>query len=384
MGVTVKPKDLAAALVRVKPAVGGNYRGDVLTYMVRLEASDDELCVSADNGDMRISTLCGVGRTEDLDVCVPYTLLVRLAKVWKYDMTMSVDSDGRLAIEQRRTNTTFTTAGDVRTAHYQDKGKGKDVATVACPPVRRSPDAETWLCDGHVLRSMKLATPSAAGDVARPVLGQVHLDPSGYVVATDSYRCAIMAHDPTTLPPEHLGIPVGAIRAIPDMTGEVLVTYDHRTRYLELACDSGVTITTRTVDGDFPNWQGLVPRDGMAVVVVDVAHHQAMQAWKTGKAMANGSVNPTYFTWDPDEASFRYGVAIRDEFDYEGRLPGEDRHAKASKEVRVAFNPDYFLDSMAACGSGVIRIEIIDNLKPARLSDPDGNRSCLLMPVRIG
>lgn len=386
MGVTVRPKDLAVALARVKPAIG-HWTSQAVTTMVRLEVSDNELCVSADDGDMRISTLCEAGCTEDLDVCVPHTLLARLAKAWKFDMTMTVDPGGRLVIEQRRTDTTFTTADDVRTARYTTRGKAKDrgdIATVASPLPARSPDATAWLCGGEVLRSMRLAAPSACDDYARPVLAQVHLDPSGYVVATDSYCLAIMAHDPTVLlPPEHLGIPVRAVRAIPEQTFEVLVSYDHRSRYLELACDSGLTITTRTVDGDFPNWQGLVPRDGMAVTVVDVTHHQATQAWRATKAMANGNMTPTYFAWDPADTSFRFGVRVQDVFAYEGRLAGEDRHDKASKEVRAAFNPDYFLRSMEACGSKVVRIEIIDNLKPCRLSDPDGNRSCLIMPVRI-
>lgn len=383
MTVTVKPKDLAAALARVKPAVGSYYRGNGLTNMVRLEADGSELCVSADDGDKRISTLCEAGVTGTLDACVPHSLLSRIARVWKYDMSMCLDGDGRLTMEQHRTGTTFVSAGDARTEFFGDTAKAKDIAVVAGRGVVRPSHAETWHCSGDVVRSIKLVAPSACDDEARPVLGQVHLDPAGYVVATDSYRLAISTHEPTDLPAEVLGIPRSVAWAIPDGTGEMLVTYDHRSRYLELACDSGVTITTRTVEGDFPNWQGLVPRDGMAVTMVDVAHHQAIQAWKAAKAMANGTMQPTYFTWDPDESSFRYGVSVHDEFVFEGRLAGEDRHPKASKEVRAAFNPDYFLDSMAACGSGVIRIEIIDNLKPIRLSAPDGNHACLLMPVRI-
>lgn len=378
MTITVDHKELRAALARVKPATVG-LRG--FTSMVRLAGmSGNELCVSSDDGDMRISTICPVSRTTsegDFDVCLPFATMVKICDSWSAPLVMEELSDGRVSIERRQSETRFTTIQDVRTPTVE-KAEGPPVSL---PSRRRPVDPSTWMCPGPVLDSMRLAAVVAGTDDARPVLAQVHLDPAGHVVATDSYRLAYHPHEPTDLPNEHLGIPVPMVKAIPADTGEILVTYNIKERCVELACDSATTITGRTVDGEFPNWRGLAPKSKQCVTVVDTTLHQIQRAVRMCKPFSD--YTPMTWGWDPKAEVFRWGLYIPDTLDLSGELPGEDRReGRPSIEVRIGLNPTYLAEAAAITGSGVVRIGIIDNLKPLLLSDPDGRHNCLLMPVR--
>ncbi len=221
---------------------------------------------------------------------------------------------------------------------------------------------------------------AASRDDARPILTGVLLaaEAGGLrLVATDSYRLALRDLPGTSLLAEGKQVLVPA-RALGELT-RVLGAAPAVT--LRLGADhatfeaGNVRLTTRLIEGEFPNYRQLIPTAypnrlyvGKEAMIDAVRRVKllAREATPVRLALRADGVQLTAITQDVGQA--REDVDAK----YEGT------------EMTVAFNPDFLLEGIEATPGDEVVLETLDALKPATLKPTEGTDFLyLLMPVRV-
>lgn len=221
---------------------------------------------------------------------------------------------------------------------------------------------------------------AASRDDARPILTGVLLaaEAGGLrLVATDSYRLALRDLPGTSLLAEGKQVLVPA-RALGELT-RVLGASPNVT--LRLGADhatfeaGNVRLTTRLIEGEFPNYRQLIPSAypnrlfvGKEPMIDAVRRVKllAREATPVRLSLRADGVQLTAITQDVGQA--REDVDAK----YEGT------------EMTVAFNPDFLLEGIEATPGDEVVLETLDALKPATLKPTEGTDFLyLLMPVRV-
>ncbi len=235
---------------------------------------------------------------------------------------------------------------------------------------------------GGFAEALRQVVPAASRDDARPILTGVLLTTSGAglrLVATDSYRLAMRDLEGVSMLSEGQRVLVaakglGEVQRLLSGSGEIEVVLGEREVLFRVG---GTEITTRLIEGDFPNYQQLIPsgypnhlrvgRDALQAAVNRVRLvGQRSDAAPIRLAMSGEGLELSATAQDVGEAHESV------EAKYEGT------------DLTVAFNSQFLLDGIDAAASDEVVLESIDPLKPAVLRGADAKGFLyLLMPVRI-
>ncbi len=235
---------------------------------------------------------------------------------------------------------------------------------------------------GAVLsEALRQVVPAASRDDARPILTGVlfESDPNGLrLVATDSYRLAVR-----DLPGEHLLeegrrvlVPAKALAELLRVLGTNDVTVILGTREAQFVAGS-TRVTTRLIEGEFPNYRQLLPSDYPNRVTL--AKEPFAEAVRRVRLVAQGRDNtPVKLSLSSE------GIELTASAQDVGRA-FESLDAKyEGTEMTVAFNPEFLIDGLNAIDGAEVYLDTLDGLKPATLKSAEhGNYTYLLMPVRI-
>ena len=227
---------------------------------------------------------------------------------------------------------------------------------------------------------LKQVVRAASTDESRPILTGVMLAAEGHglrMVSTDSYRLAVRDLPGTAALREGqtVLVPSRALnelaRALADDTDVTLVLGERDASFQV----GPLHLTTRLIDGEFPNYRGLIPTGqpnrsarGSPRAVgrrsscpVDGPREQPCRLTMTTDLLELRAV-----TLDVGEASEQIDAS------YDG------------EELAVAFNPEYLVDGLEVTPGDEVSLETVDSLKPA-LIRPIGSEDFLylLMPVRV-
>jgi DNA polymerase III subunit beta len=233
---------------------------------------------------------------------------------------------------------------------------------------------------GELAAALRQVVPAASGDDARPILTGVLVtaEEGGLrLVATDSYRLAVRDLPGQSVLAEGQSVLVPS-RALNDLT-RVLTGVDELTLRLgerDASFEAGpVRLTTMLIEGDFPNYRGLIPSahpnrltvsreallEGLRRVKL-----LAREATPVRLAMAAEGLDLVAVTQDVGQAHESLDAK------YEGT------------ELTVAFNPEYLLQGIEVLPGDEVLIESVDSLKPALVRSPEHPEFLyLLMPVRV-
>jgi DNA polymerase-3 subunit beta len=234
---------------------------------------------------------------------------------------------------------------------------------------------------GGFAEALRQVVPAASRDDARPILTGVLLTASGgglRLVATDSYRLAMRDLQGVSMLEEGQRVLVAA-KGLGEVqrllsSGEVEVVLGER----EVLFRVGATeVTTRLIEGDFPNYQQLIPSGYPNRLTVA---RDALQAAVNRVRLVGQRTDTAPIRLAMTEEGLELSAVAQD--------VGEAHESVEAKyegtELTVAFNSQFLLDGIEAAGSEEVVVESIDPLKPAVLRSPDGNDFLyLLMPVRI-
>ena len=216
----------------------------------------------------------------------------------------------------------------------------------------------------------------ASRDETRQVLNGVQFTPEdgGLVVATDGRR---LAAAPAGVPTQAFVLPSPAVhvlgaKAFAGQSCRVTLwgaEEDEGERRVCFESDSHRLIS-RCIDGNYPNWKQVVPRDMVASVTIPEDRRKALMAWLRGLAGRDHSVlltcrkrrelRFTQATADGNQASLSVPVEI------------------TGQPSPVAVNPAFLADalSIASC------LWITDEMSPVVARRLDG-ALCVVMPMRI-
>jgi DNA polymerase III subunit beta len=260
-----------------------------------------------------------------------------------------------------------------------------EIRTLAAADFPRLPDPEgdaVTVAGAPLADGLRQVVPAASRDDARPILTGVLLAATGEgvrLVATDSYRLAVRDLAGVTLLPEGRKVLVGAkgLGELQRLLGDGDVEVFLGERYVTFRLHN-TEVTARLIEGDFPNYQQLIPSGYPNKLTVDRdALTQAVERVSlVGGTNRDSAPIKLAMSSDGLELSATAQDVGQSYEPVEGKFEGTD--------VSVAFNARFLLDGVEAAGSPEITIETVDPLKPAVLRGSDAaDFLYLLMPVRI-
>jgi DNA polymerase III subunit beta len=249
--------------------------------------------------------------------------------------------------------------------------------------------------------ALRQVIPAASRDDARPILTGVLLVAEGSglrLVATDSYRLGVRDLPGESVLAAHLSgaaaegrhvlVPAKALGELQRLLGSGAApgaTAPGTENQVELsfsdrdACfDTGrARVSTRLIEGQFPNYQQLIPSGYPNRLVVP--REAFMEAVKRVRLIGR----------DRDNAPIRLmmsaaGLELQTIVHDVGQAT-ETLDAKyEGTETTIAFNPEFLLDGLGAISADEVSVETLDTSKPAIVRSAEGGDFLyLLMPVRV-
>lgn len=249
-------------------------------------------------------------------------------------------------------------------------------------PTASVPEGEGVRIDGKLLSdALRQVVPAASRDDARPILTGVQLEPTDEgvrLVATDSYRLSLrdLHGEHVVSGEESVLVPAKALGELQRLLGEGEVTITVSERDASFALDD-VRITTRLIEGEFPNYRQLLPSDYKNRLTV--AREPFIEAVKRVRLVAQSK----------DGAPVRLRMSSEKvELTASAQDVGEAHELIDAKyegeEMTVAFNPEFLLDGATVTDGEELSLETTDPLKPATIQGVGGGDFLyLLMPVRV-
>ena len=251
--------------------------------------------------------------------------------------------------------------------------------------IRDSPKGdEVTVSTADLAAGLKQVVRAASGDDARPILTGVLMsaeDGGLRLVATDSYRLAVRDLPEATVLSEgqKVLVPSRALDELARVLGdseEVTVRLGEREVSFDVTVDDGaVQVTTRLIEGEFPNYRQLIPSSYPNQLTI--GREPLLEAVRRVKLMARDTT-PLRITQKSDCVEL---MAVTQDV---GQAQEEVDAQYNGDELTVAFNPDYLIQGLEAAPGDEVVLETLDALKPAVLrSSEGGDFLYLLMPVRV-
>lgn len=229
--------------------------------------------------------------------------------------------------------------------------------------------------------ALRQVVPAASADDARPILTGVLLaaEAGGLrLVATDSYRLAVRDLPGTSVLAEGQSVlvPSRALRELERLLGSaesVTLRLGEREAAFEVG---GVRLTTRLIEGEFPNYRGLIPASHPNRLTV--GREALVEAVKRVKLMARELNTPVRLAMSTDGLEL---VAITQDV---GQAHEQLDATYEGTELTVAFNPEYLLSGVEVTPGDEIYLDTVDAQKPAVIRAGEAQEFLyLLMPVRV-
>jgi len=248
-------------------------------------------------------------------------------------------------------------------------------------PKLNAPEGHTVTIEaGSFIAALRQVVPAASSDDSRPILTGVLVtstDDGVRLVATDSYRLAVRDLPGTSVLDggQSVLVPSRALQEVARLVGdasELVLEIGERDATFRV---DGLSVTTRLIDGDFPNYEGLIPDKNPNRLTV--SREALLDAVKRVRLMAQEST-PVRLSMSGDGLEL---VAITQDV---GEAHEQVDAGYNGEELTVAFNAGFLLDGVEVSPGDEVHLDTIDALKPAVMrAGDDENFLYLLMPVRV-
>jgi DNA polymerase-3 subunit beta len=361
--ITVSKDDLAGRLGIV--ARGVSTRTAVLVLGgIQLRAEAGRLHLAATDMEVSLRTELECSVDGEGSVVVPGRLLL--------DISRSLP-DSEVTIEHKPEEAVvMVTSG---TANYR-------LHTYSAEDFPRLPDVESTglhtVDRDALIETVARVGRSASRDESRPVLTGilVRFEPGKIVMAaTDSYRLAVKetAVD-GTLPDLEAIIPARALQELARIaSGTDELQLGLQENHVVFGAD-GTWLTTRRIDGQFPNYRQLLPEqfDHELVLprdeLLEVVRRVSLMAQRNSPLrlrFAEGELTVSAVTQDVGEAR--------------ESLPAPF----TGDPMEIGFNAEFLRDGLESVDADSIKLKLISPLRPAVLEGDTDDYVYLIMPIRL-
>ena len=344
-------------------------RGGALPVLsgVRIEVAGDELRLAGTDLDLTIQARATVAGGVDGVAVVPARLVADIVRALEPG-AVSVETDDE----------------ELRIAAGRSQFSVRTLVAGEFPRLPQQTGEEVTLPAEGLAEALRQVVRAASSEDARPILtGVLMTAEEGHLrlVATDSYRLAVrdlagvevLREGQRVLVPSRALTEVQRLLSSAGAGGRVSLRLGDHDATFEVG---EVRITTRLIEGEFPNYRQLIPQSYPNRLVV--AKEPLLDAVRRVKLLAKDATTPVKLSLRADGvelmvSSSDVGVATEDiDAKYEGA------------EMTVAFNPTYLMDGAEAIAGDEIQLETLDALKPATIRPTeDTDYLYLLMPVRV-
>jgi DNA polymerase-3 subunit beta len=349
MKLQVTQENLNRALSNVARVASNRNTLPILSNVL-IKTVDNRVCVAATNLNIAITHYIGSKVADGGSITVP----ARLTQ----DFIGSLPS-GIIDLKLEETKLHITT----------DKYNSVINGTPAddYPVMPSIQDGTTWKVPADQLKkALQQVVVAASNDDTRPLLTAVYFhtkDGHLYVAATDSYRLA----EKKVMPLEQevkLLVPATSVndllRVISDGDGEVTVTHDDQQILFSV---DDVELVTRLIEGNYPDYQKLIPSDFATKAVL--ARSEFVNITKVSSLFARESAGSVTVEVDEDE----HQVGIRSIASQLGENTAR-AEAEVSGSAQITLNSRYILDALNSMHDDQVSINFNGKLEP-----------CILKPV---
>jgi DNA polymerase-3 subunit beta len=355
--------ELAEKLALVSRAVSARSAVQVLQGVL-LRAEGGQLHLAATDMELSLRASLDADVAEEGAVVVPGRLLGDIARLLpdgNVVMTAKAD-EGAVAVE------CGLASYRLQTYSVEDFPRLPEVETVQTSSVDASALLDTI---GRVSRA-------ASRDESRPVLTGVLVQFEGaklVMAATDSYRLAVKETELADAAPSLDAIvPARALTELARIGGDSdTIELGVLENQIVFGVE-GVWLTTRRIDGQFPNFRQLLPETFEHEV--RASRSELLDVVKRISVMAERS-NPLRLRFA--EGELTASIQAPDVGEARETVPLEF----AGDPLEIGFNPGFLREGIESVDSDEIVVRLISPLRPAVLQGPEDDYTYLIMPIRL-
>jgi DNA polymerase III subunit beta len=361
--ITVSKDELASKLSTV--ARGVSTRTAVLVLGgIQLRAEGGQLHLAATDMEVSLRAAADAQVAGEGVVIVPGRLLLDIARSLP---------DGEVTIEHKPDEAIVAVSSGsasyrLHTYSSEDFPRLPDVDEGSLHAIDRDALVETIARVGR----------SASRDESRPVLTGilVRFEPGKIVMAaTDSYRLAVKQTAVTgTLPELEAIIPARALQELARIAaGADEVQLGLQENHVVFGAD-GTWLTTRRIDGQFPNYRQLLPEQFEHEVVLP--REEALEVVRRVSLMAQRN-SPLRLRFAAGELTV--SAITQDVGEARESLPAPYN----GDTMEIGFNAEFLRDGLESVESDSITFKLISPLRPAVLEGEGDDYVYLIMPIRL-
>jgi DNA polymerase-3 subunit beta len=361
--ITVPKDELVSALGVVSRAVSTRTSVQILSGIL-IEAQGGELRLAATDMELSLRATAAAQTEGDGSIVLPGKTLTDIAKLLPGD---------EVVIEHRPAESVVhITAGSAEyTLHTYNP---EDF-----PRLPELDGAPTFAVDREsLLETIHRVARAASRDESRPVLTGILVSFTGgkiVMAATDSYRLAVKETELSGSAPELEAIvPSRALQELARVatSGDTVEVGVHENQVL-FALD-GVWLTTRRIDGQFPNYRQLLPEAfeyeltlprAELLDVVRRASVMIQRATPLQLRFAEGELTVIARTHDVGESKESMPIGF------------------TGDTLEIGFNADFLRDGLESMDGDDVRFKLISPLRPAVIQGEGDDFTYLVMPIRL-
>jgi len=361
--ITVSKDELSSKLAIV--ARGVSTRTAVLVLGgIQLRAEGGQLFLAATDMEVSLRSTVEAQVSGEGTVVVPGRLLLDIARSLP-DSDVTIEHKPEEAV-------VVVTAG---TANYR-------LHTYSSEDFPRLPDVDNSSLHAidrdALVETVNRVGRSASRDESRPVLTGilVRFEPGKIVMAaTDSYRLAVKETPVEgTLPDLEAIIPARALQELARIaTGADEIQLGLQENHVVFGAD-GTWLTTRRIDGQFPNYRQLLPEQFEHELVLP--REELLEVVRRVSLMAQRN-SPIRVRFAEGEATV--SAVTQDVGEARESLPAPYN----GDPMEIGFNAEFLRDGLDSVDSDSIKFKLISPLRPAVLEGESDDYVYLIMPIRL-
>lgn len=367
MEIKILQEKLAKALNHVSRVVAGGRATLPILNNVLIRVDDKKVTLTTTNLDMAVVDYLSVIDSKNGVVTVPARLIAEFVSNLPKGKTVTLTAENeKVTVKADGYSSVLngTLADDFPELPGMDESK----------TVKFTMGVEDFK------RGLSQVMVAASNDMARPALTGVYFntaDDTLYVAATDGYRLAERKLAEKVGVEVAAVVPAASLRTVlsllDDGVEEVEVIFDETQVKFRL---NDVEVTSKLVDGSFPDYRQLIPKD--SEIKVDLDRDELVRVTKLAALFAREVGGSIVCSTSAEKGTFAI-AAVANELGENN----SEMEAKIEADGKVTLNSRFLLDALNALEGKKVKVGFSNKLDPIVLkSDQDAGYVHIVMPLK--